>query len=40
MVPFVEGFNEGIRKSGEIRDSLVALGAGWVVVCGVGAVGG
>lgn len=40
MVPFVEGFNEGIRKSGEIRDLLVALGAGWVVVGGVGVVGG
>lgn len=42
MVPFVEGFNEGIRKSGDIRDLLVVIGGGWAVVgvLGLGLVGG
>lgn len=35
MVPFVEGFNEGIRKTNEIRQLLVILGMGWAVFGGL-----
>lgn len=31
-VPFVAGFNEGIRKSNEMRRLLVALSTGWAFV--------
>lgn len=31
-VPFVEGFNEGIEKSTEIRQLLVPLGIAWGLV--------
>ena len=31
-VPFVQGFNEGIEKSKEIRQLLILLGLGWGVV--------
>ena len=34
-VPFVQGFNEGIQKSGEVRQLMVALAVGWVIL-GVG----
>lgn len=30
-VPFVTGFNEGIRKSNDLRRLLVSLGAAWAV---------
>lgn len=35
-VPFVEGFNEGIQKSKEIRDLLMILGGAWTAVGLVG----
>lgn len=38
-VPFVGGFNEGIERSGEIRGVLVAMGAGWAVLGGLGVFG-
>ena len=31
-VPFVEGINEGIRRSKDVRDLMVILGIGWGVM--------
>ena len=31
-VPFVTGFNEGIRKSNDLRRLLVSLGIGWALI--------
>lgn len=38
-VPFVEGFNEGIRKSKDVRNLLVVLGVGWGVMGIIGSRG-
>ena len=35
-VPFVTGFNEGIRKSNDLRRLLVSLGIGWALTGVVG----
>ena len=35
-VPFVGGFNEGIQKSKEIRELLLWLSVGWVLIGVVG----
>lgn len=40
QVPFVTGFNEGIRKSNDLRRLLVALGAGWALTGAVGLLWG
>ena len=37
-VPFVQGFNEGIQKSKEIRQLLVLLGIGWAILAIAAAV--
>ncbi|CAF9943744.1 MAG: hypothetical protein ALECFALPRED_001186 [Alectoria fallacina] len=39
-VPFVTGFNEGIRKSNDLRRLLVSLGGGWAVTGVVGSAWG
>ena len=39
-IPFADGFNEGIQNSKVIRQLLVAIGAGWVVVIVTGRVWG
>lgn len=39
-VPFVTGFNEGIRKSNDLRRLLVSLGVGWVLTGALGLYGG
>ena len=31
-VPLVQGFNEGIQKSKEIRDTMILLGCAWTVL--------
>ncbi|KAF6232641.1 hypothetical protein HO173_009080 [Letharia columbiana] len=36
QVPFVTGFNEGIRKSNDLRRLLVSLGVGWTFTGAVG----
>lgn len=39
-VPFVTGFNEGIRKSNDLRRLFVSLGIGWAFTGMVGFLGG
>lgn len=39
-VPFVGGFNEGIRKSNDLRRLLVWLGVGWAFTGAVGVLWG
>ena len=39
-VPFVTGFNEGIRKSNDLRQLLVSLGVGWALTGAVGLMWG
>ena len=35
-IPFADGFNEGVQKSKEMRQLLLAIGVGWMVVGSVG----
>ena len=39
-VPFVEGFNEGIRRSQDVWDLMVVLGVGWGAIGLVGVIWG
>ncbi|KAL2039516.1 hypothetical protein N7G274_007788 [Stereocaulon virgatum] len=40
QVPFVTGFNEGIRKSNDLRRILVVMGVGWAFTGAVGVLWG
>ncbi len=40
QVPFVTGFNEGIRKSNDLRQLLVSLGVAWAFTGLLGALWG